>query len=156
MITISRRISSCCECKINRNITLCSYQFCPDLFDVDAARLILLKGITKLPFADFLQYKYLIQTDRVSKAFLHILYCFSLLKNHLASSCILKLSSRLVSSKNSGRLTRRTRQWLAIFLTLIFLLEAVSYFYLFDLLLISKKNKKGLYDSFYGFQIYAM
>ncbi|VDL19711.1 unnamed protein product [Hymenolepis diminuta] len=43
------------------------YQFCPDLFDVDAARLILLKGITKLPFADFLQYKYLIQTDRLNE-----------------------------------------------------------------------------------------
>ncbi|VDN96361.1 unnamed protein product [Rodentolepis nana] len=48
-------------------IMLRMYQFCPDLFNVDAARLILLKGIAKLPFADFLQYKYLIQTDRLAE-----------------------------------------------------------------------------------------
>uniref|UniRef100_A0A158RA84 Eukaryotic translation initiation factor 3 subunit K n=1 Tax=Taenia asiatica TaxID=60517 RepID=A0A158RA84_TAEAS len=43
------------------------YQFNPDLFDVDAVRLILLKAIGNLPFTDLTLYKYLIHTDRLNE-----------------------------------------------------------------------------------------
>uniref|UniRef100_A0A915F046 Eukaryotic translation initiation factor 3 subunit K n=1 Tax=Echinococcus canadensis TaxID=519352 RepID=A0A915F046_9CEST len=43
------------------------YQFNPDLFDVDAVRLILLKAIGNLPFTDLTLYKYLIHTERLNE-----------------------------------------------------------------------------------------
>nr|VZI06530.1 unnamed protein product [Spirometra erinaceieuropaei] len=41
------------------------YQFNPELFNVDAVRLILLKAVANLPYTDITLCKYLIQTDRL-------------------------------------------------------------------------------------------
>uniref|UniRef100_A0A0X3NJF5 Eukaryotic translation initiation factor 3 subunit K n=1 Tax=Schistocephalus solidus TaxID=70667 RepID=A0A0X3NJF5_SCHSO len=41
------------------------YQFAPELFNVDAVKLILLKAIANLPSTDLTLCKYLIQTDRL-------------------------------------------------------------------------------------------
>ncbi|BHF80570.1 Eukaryotic translation initiation factor 3 subunit K [Sparganum proliferum] len=44
------------------------YQFNPELFNVDAVRLILLKAVANLPYTDITLCKYLIQTDRFWEA----------------------------------------------------------------------------------------
>ncbi len=63
---ILRLTLSCSDCKALLRCNLCRYQFNPELFNVDAVRLILLKAIANLPFTDLTLCKYLIQTDRVS------------------------------------------------------------------------------------------